>query len=375
MAHTYTPGLRVTEETRLEKSRLLPIPGEVLVHPGETVDQEAILARTELPGRVHTINVVNTLGIAPSEIRNFMSKREGEWVDRGETLAENRPLIKWFKTRISSPVQATVEHISEVTGQVLLREEPRPLELKAYVRGIVKEVVPREGAVIACHCALVQGIFGIGGERIGPIAVPVESPEENLSADRIRPEHKGQVVAGGCYIDRAGLTKAIEAGVSGIVVGGIDDLDLRHLLGREIGVAITGTEEVGFTLIITEGFGRIPMAMRTFDLLKAKTGFLASINGATQIRAGVVRPEVIVPLEQAGGASDGSDIPGKEGLSVGDTVRIIRAPHFGKLARVRELPPESREIPTESKVRVLVAEFPDGSSVMVPRSNVEILER
>jgi hypothetical protein len=146
-------------------------------------------------------------------------------------------------------------------------------------------------------------------------------------------------------------------------------------LGREIGVAITGTEEVGFTLIITEGFGRIPMAMRTFELLKAKTGFLASINGATQIRAGVVRPEVIVPLEQAGGASDGSDIPGKQGLSVGDTVRIIRAPHFGKLATVRELPPEPREIPTESRVRVLVAEFSDGSRVIVPRSNVEILER
>jgi hypothetical protein len=42
---------------------------------------------------------------------------------------------------------------------------------------------------------------------------------------------------------------------------------------------------------------------------------------------------------------------------------------------VRELPPEPTEIPTESRVRVLVVEFPDGSSATVPRPNVEILEQ
>ncbi len=50
------------------------------------------------------------------------------------------------------------------------------------------------------------------------------------------------------------------------------------------------------TLVITEGFGKMAMAHRTFDLLKSKQGMKASVNGATQIRAGVMRPEVIVPL-------------------------------------------------------------------------------
>ena len=39
------------------------------------------------------------------------------------------------------------------------------------------------------------------------------------------------------------------------------------------------------------------MAARTFGLFQALQGRTASINGATQIRAGVIRPEVIVPLE------------------------------------------------------------------------------
>ena len=47
---------------------------------------------------------------------------------------------------------------------------------------------------------------------------------------------------------------------------------LRALLGYDLGVAITGTEQVGFTLILTEGFGTIPMAPKTFALLSAHAG-------------------------------------------------------------------------------------------------------
>ena len=40
----------------------------------------------------------------------------------------------------------------------------------------------------------------------------------------------------------------------------------EKLLGYNLGVAITGSERVGLTLVITEGFGEVPMAERTFAL-------------------------------------------------------------------------------------------------------------
>ncbi len=135
------------------------------------------------------------------------------------------------------------------------------------------------------------------------------------------------------------------------MVGGVHDRDLRDLLGYDLGVAITGTEKIGFTLIITEGFGTIPMAKRTFDLLSAKTGQKASCSGATQIRAGVIRPEVIVPLAPVGESrvqSPGSRVL-EGGTKVGDTIRIIREPYFGVIARVKELPSALQHIPTESR--------------------------
>ena len=50
MAHAYTPGLRVSDFTVLEKDRKLPLLGEVLVKPGDKVDHDQVVARTALPG-------------------------------------------------------------------------------------------------------------------------------------------------------------------------------------------------------------------------------------------------------------------------------------------------------------------------------------
>ena len=375
MGHAYTPGLRVTERTTLQKRRILPIPGELLVQAGDRVGPETVIARTLLPGRVHLVNVVNQLGITPSEIRRFMRVREADRVERGESLAENRPLLRWFQTRVPSPVTGMLESISEVTGQVLIREPPQPLELKAFVEGRVAETIPGQGAAIETECALVQGIFGVGGEATGEIALAVAGPDEALMSAQILPALAGKVVVGGAYADGVTLRQAAALGVRGLVVGGIDDGDLRELLGYDLGVAITGNEAIGLTLILTEGFGRIAMAQRTFDLLARFRGRLACCSGATQIRAGVIRPEVIIPHAAADPgvpvAPRGGD---RAGLAVGDTIRIIRGPHFGVLAAVAELPHELENIATESRVRVLRAKLPDGTVITVPRANVEILE-
>jgi len=115
------------------------------------------------------------------------------------------------------------------------------------------------------------------------------------------------------------------------------------------------------------------MAKRTFDLLVSLHGKKGSINGATQIRAGVIRPEVIVPLEEDVEIKEaGKEL--KEGLIVGTYVRVIREPYFGKIGRVTALPPELQVIETEAKVRVLELELEDGKRVIVPRANVEIIE-
>ena len=116
------------------------------------------------------------------------------------------------------------------------------------------------------------------------------------------------------------------------------------------------------------------MAKRTFELLKSLEGKKCSISGATQIRAGVIRPEVIVPDESLEIKGDDKEMQ-EGGLVIGKTrVRIIREPYFGKIGTVVALPPELQKIETEAMVRVLQVQFDDGTRVTVPRANVEIIE-
>ena len=374
MAHSYTPGLTVTDRVVIRRRRQLPLPGIVLAQVGDRVQSNQPIARAELPGKVYPLNLANQLGVAPDEIKEYLIKQEGDSIRNDEVLAENKPLFKWLKTEIRSPITGTVESVSTVTGQVLLREPPRVIELLGYVDGTVVEIHPHQGVTVECACSMVQGIFGIGGETYGEVVMSVGSPVEPLTPDRLKPEMKGKLVVGGSFLPAETMAKAKELGVAGLVVGGIHDKDLRALLGYDLGVAITGTEQVGFTLVLTEGFGTIPMAEKTFALLSAHAGAKASISGATQIRAGVIRPEIIIPQRAEHIAELVAARPERSGIQIGDPVRIIRDPLFGKIGEVSALPSELTMIPTESEVRVLEVRFGDGSCAVIPRANIEVIE-
>ncbi|MGC8728190.1 MAG: hypothetical protein ACP5SD_02865 [Elusimicrobiales bacterium] len=372
MAHAYTPGLKVLPLTLIKKKRVLPIPGKVLVSVGKEVDALDVVAEAELPGKVYSVNIANRLGCKPSELKNYMLKKEGDAVKKGEVIAETKSFIKFLRSQVEAPITGTIDSVSEITGQVLFREPPKILPLKAYIKGKVVKVEENFGVEIETEGTFIQGIFGIGGETNGEIRVAVQTPNDELLSEDIKDTDKGKIIVGGRHAGLDAIKKAIKVGVHAIVVGGIHDKDLRQLLGYDIGVAVTGSEQLGTTIIVTEGFGQIRMAEYTFKLLKTREGEKASVSGATQIRAGVMRPEIIIC------GSPKLDVKRKDEsrtwMEIGDKVRIIREPYFGLIGKVSKLPPEPTIIPTESHVRVLEVELDGGEKVMVPRANVEILE-
>ena len=377
MAHAYTPGLKVTEKTLIVKERRLPLWGDVLVKKGDVVKAEDVVAKALLPGPVYPRNLAGEMGIPPSDLPKVLLVKKGEKVKAGQVIARARVFFGLFKVEAKAPVDGILEDYSTITGQVIFRGEPIPIEVKAYLDGVVERVIPKEGVVVRTVAAMVQGIFGVGGERVGgTVKVAVSSPEEELTPDKITEDLRGKVVIGGSTARIDALRKAAEVGINTLVIGSIDDADLREYVGYDIGGAITGNEEVPFTLIITEGFGFLPMARRTFELFKKFEGLKASTNGATQIRAGVQRPEVIIFRKDVDmNEVVDAESPTESGhLDVGTVVRIIREPYFGEIGEVVELPNEPVKIETESTVRVLKVKLKDGRIVVVPRANVELIE-
>jgi len=376
MAHAYTPGLKVSSRHRISKRRILPLKGEVMVQKGDRVKPDTVVARTYLPGDVEPINVSNKLGLPPEDIEMCMLKKTGDKVEKDETIARSKPLfgLKWFASESKSTLSGTVESISTVTGQVLLRGKPIPVEVKAYLDGEVTEVIPEEGVVVTTFGAFIQGIFGIGGETHGTIKVAVPDNGTLLTEELIDDKFMDSVIIGGSRVTAAAIRQAVKVGAAGVITGGFDDKDLRDFLGYDIGVAITGSEDIGVTLVVTEGFGDISMAGKTFELLKSHEGEMACINGATQIRAGVIRPEAVVPSSEDLSAASDVEAAQLTGLEIGSPVRVIRHPYFGHLGTVSGLPSPLQVLESESKARVLEVVFDDGSKAIVPRANVELIE-
>jgi len=377
MSQAYTPGLKRKELYLVTKTRRLPIPGEVLVKKGDRVSIDTIVARAKIPGDPNIVNVAGILGVDPNEIEKYMVKKIGDNVKKGEPIARYRAFFGLIKSDCLSPVDGTIESISGITGRVIIREPPVPIELDAYIPGKVIDIIPNEGVVIQTPAAFIQGAFGVGGETHGEIMMMSKKTEDILTAEQITSECKDKILVTGSLVTAEALKKAVEMGVKGVVVGGIMDKDLSEFLGYTIGVAITGHEKIGLTIVATEGFGAMRMLEKTFKILQKHEGEIACINGATQIRAGVIRPEVIIPITSSDKITTSLETDRDlftGGLKPGTLVRIIQEPYFGQIGKVYSLPPELQFIETESKVRVVEVELEDGRRVIVPRANVEIIE-
>jgi len=370
MAQAFTPGLTRAAGLKVIKIRRLPLLGETLFKIGDKVSATDIVARTDLPGPVSVLKISHRLGCQPSELKDFMSVGEGDTISNGQVIAESKGFMGFFKSEFKSNTDGIIESISKVNGQVYVRGTPIPVEMEAYIDGKIIDVMKDEGVMVETVATMVQGIFGVGGETGGKLVFGVNSPSDVLTPSDLKEDMKDCIVIAGACLTQETIMKAKSIGIRGLVGGALHDKDLRSFLGYDIGVAITGNENIGITLVATEGFGELKMDSNTWSLLKSCEGKRASINGATQIRAGVLRPEIIIPTPEE--KSKDSD-SGAGSLDIGTKIVVIRNPYFGLTGTVLELIVEPQRLESEAKVRVLKVKLENGDEAVVPRANIERL--
>ena len=272
-----------------------------------------------------------------------------------------------MKSTVRAPFDGRIQSVSDVSGQVMVSSAPRPIEVSAYLDGVVRSVNGGVGVEVEAEAALVQGIFGVGPEAIAQLVRAGDDPGQNLNARMISGDLQGKIVITEGLATLGAMERLRETGAKGLIAGSVGGADLVSLAGRELNLADTGDEDIGFTLVVTEGFGDLSMASRTTAVLDGLVGGRVSISGATQVRAGVVRPEIV---GRAHGPSVIED-PEEDGIAEGTTVRIIRGEGFGRIGRVTRIPGEPAAIGSGGRSLVYVVRLDDGHEITVPRPNVE----
>lgn len=370
MAQAFTPGLQILSNTLVRRIRELPLTGEVDVKVGEMVSSDTIVLRAALPGDLVLVRGPEELGVDAEEFQQLLKVEEGQQIAEGALIAEFRAFFGLLHSVLRSPASGTIEFIAPRTGHIGIRQPPRPMAVKAYVSGKVVAVDKGRSVTVETPAALIQGIFGVGGERVGTLRMLRIEPDAEITPDDIPTDCSGCILVGGARPTIESLRKAAAQGAKGLVTASIDDQCLKSYLGYDLGIALTGDEDVPMTVIITEGFGRLPMSPRVLEVLRQLDGRAASMSGVTQVRAGAVRPELVVPRE-----ADGSSRASQEPLVLkeGSRVRLIRFPYFGLFADVLSLPSKPERIATGAVTRVLRARLADGKVITVPRANVELV--
>jgi hypothetical protein len=317
----YPIEVRVTPLTSIRRERILPVPGQVLVHIGELVGPADVVARCQLPGEVRVVDVSRALGVRRERAAKYVRKAVGDAIQVNDLLAAPGGLLGRLKGGCRAPVDGEIIEIRN--GLILIESAGVTFELRAHLKGQVTNVMPHRGAVISAAGTLIQGVWGSGGEAEGVLKVLVDHPQKPLRARSIDVSCHGTLVVGGWVLDEKTFEQAVEAKVRGIIVGSLN-ADLCPFL-----------KSLPFPVLVTDGFGTLPMSQKVFSLLHSNMG--------------------------------------REALRVGDHVRALRDPYLGAMGVVTDLPALPRMVESGARLPVAVVDLEEGESVPIPLANLELI--
>ena len=374
----------IVEDASYEVGRFLRYPGDILVKAGDRVEPNTpIGSASASAGRTRTLHLARELGVTPDSIKRYLTKPIGSHFDAGEAVARARKGLR--AVTADTPEAGRLSDINEIAGTATLAPDAGTQELESLVFGEVSEVADGRGAIVRAGGARIRGVIALGVDSSGQIKTAVDRADRELTPDGVTVDLRGALVLGGMTVSAAAIRKLAEIGARGVIVGSISEGDVRRVASNGASepaarsfwqsLATNGPlapelEQTGFTIFVTEGFGRKPMAAPIFSFISEREGQTASV-----IIPGRERPFPTYPLlcfSSAGAALAGAAEP--MAPAEGVVARLTDPQHLGTLVTCRGKAFTRQQVNGRPGAFVEV-ELPNHTQRVVPLSNLEILKR
>lgn len=348
------PITHITPLTTIQRERVLPVPGKIIVRKGQKVSASDTLAEADISPEHLLIDLGRGLGISDDAVDETIQCRVGDILAEGDIIAGPVGLARRV---VRAPKRGKVMLIGG--GQTLLALQTAPYELKAGLSGQVVELISDRGAVVETVGALIEGVWGNGLVDFGLMLVLAKSADQILTSSQLDVSMRGAIILGGYLGDAETLKTAAELPLRGLILGSMDP------------ELIPMAQRVPFPIIVLDGFGHRRMSPAAFRLLTTNERREVSINAEPWDRYTGDRPAVVIPLP-----ATGDPPPPRTALlfRVDQTVRIIQAPYVGMTGKINRIEPGLHVFPSGLRAKAAEISLENGENVLLPIANLEVLE-
>jgi hypothetical protein len=339
--------------TTIIRERLLPVSGEVLARINQKVSPVDVVAEANWAREHVLVDVARMLGVSPEQADRLIKCKMGERIPEGAEIAVGKGI---FPRHIRSPREGRIVALGG--GQVLMEAGETKHELLAGIPGTVIEIVQKRGVVIQTAGALIQGVWGNGRIDTGLLVNVAQVPDHVLDSSQLDISLRGSIILGGMVNDAKTLETAAQLPVRGLILSSIPSS------------LIPQAREMRYPIMVTDGFGSMPMNSAAYRLLSTNAKREATVNAERYNRYSGARPEVIIQLPVSNAPSAPREA---ETFAPGLQVRMRRPPHMGMIGSIAEIKPGLTTLPSGLRAAAAEVKLENGESVVAPLVNLEVV--
>lgn len=341
----------------------------------EEVKPDSVIGHYASTGGFTAVNVAANLNVSPNEASTLLQVPIGKNIYSGELLARKKTL---FGTKdLLSPTDGMLESFDKKTGILRLKFIAKAAPLLAGVYGIVDDVNKDKGEVlIRTLVTKVYGVIGSGKQRSGMLYFLDQNNQHLVQASQIKEEMKGHILVAGSLIYQDALKKAVGFGVAGVVSGGLNFATVQTMIGS-IDKHKNMAADVGISVVLTEGFGALPIGEDILNSLKSRNGRFVFINGniAELLLPSLDTDSILTVRKIALPKVNVPDVTPEvtlKQITLGSKARVIWPPFMGFVGEIIAIDETPTTLPSGIGTYLLTLEI-SKKKIKVPYTNIELI--
>lgn len=339
--------------TTIVRERLLPISGNVTARVQQRVTAGEVVAETRWAREHALLDVARILGVSPAAADRLIKCQVDDKVAASAEIAVGRGL---FPRSVRAPREGRVVAVGG--GQVLLEIGEGKMELRAGLPGTVIQVISNRGVVVQSSGGLVQGVWGNGRIDSGLLVNLMQGPETVLTPDRADVSLRGSIILGGMIRNAETLQALAELPARGLIASSISP----SLIGK--------AREMRYPILVTDGFGSLPMNSAAYKLLSTNAKREVALNAEAFDRYTGARPEIVIPLPTSSQPPAPNEV---ETFAPGSQVRMRRPPAMGMVGSIVSIKPGLTTLPSGLRAQAAEVKLENNETVLVPLVNMEVV--